>query len=138
MPDIQKADPNAIRVAVAIVASATLLGIVAINVTDGFRSELAAWVRQDVGRRVPMVIAGVTLLTVGPVLGVAGYLWCFGQRMIRTQRYPPEGFRMIRDTPIVTGHSAIRQGRVVTGLAAGIGVAGMLLAIVLWRVFLLL
>ena len=86
VPEIQKADPNAIRVAVATVATATLLGIAAINVTDGFRSELAAWVKRDIGRRVPIVIAGVTLMTVGPVLGVAGYLWCFGQRMIRVSR----------------------------------------------------
>src|SRR5687767_5074373 len=88
--EIQKADPNATRVAVAIVASATLLGIVAISLTDGLRSDLAAWVRRDVGRRVPMVMAAVTLITVGPVFGVAAYLWCFGRRMIRTKRYPPE------------------------------------------------
>jgi hypothetical protein len=45
---------------------------------------------------------------------------------------------MVRDTQVVTGDAAIRQGRLVLGLATTIGVAGVLLAFFLWRLALLL
>ena len=138
MAEIQKADPNAVRTAVAVVACATLLGVVLIIATEKRHPELQAWIEQDVRIRIPMTLAAVSLLTVGPVIGVAAYLWRFGRRMIRTQRYPPAGFRMVRDTQVVTGDAAIRQGRLVLGLATTIGVAGVLLAFFLWRLALLL
>jgi hypothetical protein len=136
--EIQKADPHAVRIVVAVIASATLLGVVLINATEELHPEVQAWIRQDVRVRVPMALAVVTLITVGPVVGVAAYLWRFGQRMIRTRRYPPEGFRMVRDTQVVTGDAAIRQGRLVLGLATIIGVTSVVLAFFLLRLALLL
>lgn len=138
MGEIQKADSSAVRIGVAIVAGAALLGVFLIKMAGERQPALEAWVKQDVRARVPIVLAAVTLLTSGPVLGVAGYLWHFGRRMVRTARYPPPGFRMVRDTPVVIGDVAIRQGRLVQALAAIVGVAGVLLAFFLWRLFFLL
>ena len=138
MPEIQKADPSAVRIGVAIVAGGALIGYVLINAAGQRRPEFEAWVQQDPSSRLPMVIAAVVLGTAGPVLGVAAYLWHLGRRIVRTQRYPPPGLRMVRDTLVEVGDAAVRWGRMFQTAAVILGVAGLLLALLLWRVFLML
>jgi hypothetical protein len=136
--EIQKADPSAVRIAVAIVACGALLGIVFIKLAGERRPWFEAWVKEDPGARLPMVIAAVTLLTAGPVLGMAAYMWHLGQRIVRAERYPPPGLRMVHDTLVVNGGAAVRLGRLVQTFAGIFGMAGLLLALFLWRLFSLL
>jgi hypothetical protein len=136
--DIQKADPNARRAGLAIVGGGALLGFVLITIAGALRPAFEAWINQDVTVYLRIVIAMLTLLTTGPAVGMAGYLWRFGQRIVRAERYPPPGFRVMRDTPVQIGQAAVRRGRLVQALAAVIGVAGLLLGFLLWRLYLLL
>ena len=136
--EIQKADLNARRTVLVIVGCGALLGIAMIKMAGALRPDLQAWVERDEDVRLRIVLAAVTLLTAGPVLGVAGYLWHLGRRIVRVERYPPPGFRVVRDTPVVIGKAASRHGRLVQAFAAVVGAAGLLLAFFLWRLFFLL
>jgi hypothetical protein len=116
-----------------IVGCGMTVGIAVIVVASQLRPEFEAWVRQDLCARLKLVIAVLTLITVGPVLGLAGYCWHLGQRILRAAQYPPPGLRVVRDTPIVTGDAARRRGRLVQWFAAVLGMAALLLAFFLWR-----
>jgi hypothetical protein len=136
--EIQKADPDARRAGLLIVGGGTLLGVVLITMAGALRPDFEAWIKQDVNVRLRMVIAILMLLTTGPAVGMASYLWRLGQRIVRTKRYPPPGFRVMRDTPVEIGPAAVRWGRLAQTFAAIIGVAGLLLAFFLWRLYFLL
>ena len=138
MTDIQKADPKARRTSLVIVGGGALLGVALIRLAGTLRPEFEAWVRQDMSFRPWMVMAVVTLLTAGPVLGLAGFLWRLGRRIVRAERYPPPGLAVLHDTPVVIGHAAARRGRLVQAFAAVLALAGPLLAFFVWRLAYLL
>jgi hypothetical protein len=118
---------------VAIVGCATVVGVVLITVARRFRLEFEAWLGQDLSTRLRLVVGALTILTSGPVLGLAGYLWHLGQRIVRAERYPPPGLRLTRDTLVVTGPAAVRRGRLIQLFAAVLGLVALLLAFFLWR-----
>jgi hypothetical protein len=118
-----------------IVAGGTVVGIVLIAIADDLRPGFEAWIKQDVGARSRIVFGALTLLTAGPALAAAAYCWRLGRRIVRTGRFPPPGYRVVRDTPVVIGDAAARWGRLVQTLAAVIGTAGVFLAFFLWRLF---
>lgn len=89
----------------------------------------------DLRTRVTFVIVALTILTAGPLLGLAWYLWHLGQRILRTEQYPPPGLKVVRDTLVVRGPAAGRRGRFVQLCAVVLGAAAVLLAVSLGRVF---
>jgi hypothetical protein len=106
MAEIQKADPNVRRAGLGIVGAGAILGVLLMSIAASFRPDFEAWVRQDFTVRVRMVMMALTLLTAGPALGMAGYLWHLGNRIIRAERYPPPGLRVVRDTLVVSARAA--------------------------------
>lgn len=135
MTDIHEADPIARRRGLWIIAGGAVTGAVLLTVAGELRPEFAAWVTQDVSTRLRIVSAVVTLMIVGPVLGLAAYYWHLGRRTVGAARYPPPGLRVVRDTPIVTGETAHRRGRVMQALAAMLAGASLLVAFLVWRLF---
>jgi len=133
MGETQRADPNARRIAVAIVACGTVVGVVLITVARRFRPEFETWLEQDLSARLTFVIMTLTSLTTGPVLGLAAYAWHLGRRVLNAERYPPPGLRLIRDTPVVTGPAAGRRGRLIQLFAVVLAFAALLLAFFVWR-----
>ena len=134
MADVQKADPTARRAALLIITFGTIAGGVLLTLSAGSSGRrVAEWVKEDVYVRVRIVTALLMLLTTGPALGGAVYLWRLGQRVVRARQFPPPGLRVVRDTPLLAGERAVRRGRLLQALATTLGVAGLLLAFVLWR-----
>jgi hypothetical protein len=138
MAEIQKADPRLRRTGLVVVGAAAILGVLLMSIAASLRPDFEAWVRQDLTVRVRMVMIALTLLTAGPALGMAGYLWHLGHRIIRAERYPPPGLRVVRDTLVVSGQAAGRRGRLMQGFGAVIGLASLLLAFFLVRLLALL
>jgi hypothetical protein len=132
-PEIQEADPKARRIALAIVGGGALLGLVLLSVADRSRPQFEAWIRQDFQTRLRITIAAMTLLTTGPLLAFAGYFWRLGRQVVVAGRFPPGDLRMVRDVTVVTGEAAVRRGRYLQACGAFLGLAGLLLAFVLWR-----
>jgi len=133
MADTQEADSTARRTGLMIVGGGTLLGFVLITMAAERRADFEAWVREDVDFRLRLVLTAMTLLMAGPLLGFAGYLWYLGRWIVATERFPPPGVRVVRDTPIVLGQAASRRGRFVQGLAGFVGLVGLLFTVLMWR-----
>ena len=75
------------------------------------------------------------LVLCAPLVLIAAWIWMFGMRVLRQNRHPPEGAKLIRDTP-VTRDAARRYGRLYQSLAALLAVAAVLVvgfAWTLWR-----
>ena len=133
MGEIQRANPAALRLKLLVLGCAAVAGVVLISLARSFRPAFTAWVEQEPRARFRLVMEAAILLTSGPLLGLASYLWYFGRRIRRAERYPLSGFRVMRDTPVATGEAARRRGSRVQFLAVLIAVAALLLAASLWQ-----
>ena len=133
MLEVQKADRKTRRTASAIVLVGALVGAALIAAADQLQPTLRTWVLQDPDVRMRVIILGLVLLTTGPAIGMSVFLWSVGRRIARAGRYPPPGFGVWRDTPVVTGDVASARGRMYQIFGAFLGTAGLLLAFFLWR-----
>lgn len=68
-----------------------------------------------------------------PLVALAVYLWSLGARVLRAGQFPPPGYRVIRDTPVVGGQAAVLRGRAFRALALCLGGGAVLLWLFLWR-----
>lgn len=124
---------SARRAAALILAVGTCVGALLIAAFMQYRIPLSDWVLADRAQRVELVFVILTALVSVPLLGLAGYLWSLGGRVVRAREFPPPGLRVIRDAPIVTGERAVFRGRLLKLLAIGCGTASIALAGLLWR-----
>jgi hypothetical protein len=138
MPDIQKADPAARRIAVLMMVCGTVVGALLLIAVDRLRPQLESWLRQDLRARAWIGVALMAAVGPLPALGVAAYLWHLGTRVARSGRYPPPGLRVLHDTDIVTGDAARRRVRAARTLASVLALAAMFLVYFMWRVVSLL
>jgi hypothetical protein len=136
MTEVQHADPRARRTAVAYVAVGAALGAGATFLFERHRQSLLSWL---VGAS-PQVQAGVIgaalVALCVPLLLTAAWMWRYAVRVRRTNRHPPEGVKLVRDTPVCHGAAARRYGLLYQSLAAlfvlaALAIAG--LAWMLWR-----
>ncbi len=133
MTEIQKADPRARRRALLIVGAGTLVGVLLLATVDSGRPAFEAWVDADRHARSRLVAGALILLMAGPAIAMSVYLWRLGTQIVQSRRFPPPGRRVVRDTPVVIGEAAARAGRWLRILAVALGVSGLLLAVLLWR-----
>jgi hypothetical protein len=136
--ETRRSDPKARRAALVVAGGGTFVGVVLIAAARRFRPELGAWLMRDPGARIALVVAAVTAVTIGPLVGLAVYLWQLGGRTIRAGQYPPPGLRLLRDAPVLTGAAASRRGRLARRSAMALGVTATLVALAFWRLFLAL
>lgn len=130
---IQKADPTARRKSLL---AAGLAGIVLL--VTGLMFGFGASDRVDAiaGFILESPRTGVIAMAIGalPIVLFAIYLFVFGARVIRAERFPLPGQAVVRDTPIREGRAAIVHGRVLQALAVLLAVAAAALPVVLARV----
>ncbi len=126
----QKADPNSRRLALRYLLFAALLGASIILI---YRS-LFAWAASEddlMAHRMAIVIATLYIPTL-PALWMCHTLWTLGSSVLSSQRFPPPGVHVVRDTPVVTGSSALRRGAVLRAVAVITGVSFVGTPILLW------
>jgi hypothetical protein len=139
--EIQHADPRARRLAILLVVGATLLGSISIALAQTYRPALLEWITRDPGRmdlRLTLISGVLALGVVGPLAAFAVYLLSIGNRIVRTERFPPPGVAMTRDTIVVSGAHARRRGRMMQLLAVILVLLASGFAIALWRLVSLL
>jgi hypothetical protein len=68
-----------------------------------------------------------------PQFFVTYYLFTFGRRVVRAQRFPPPGQSVVRDTKIILSNEAVRRGRVLQCLAVAGAVIMCCMMFVVWR-----
>lgn len=98
------------RQSLIVVAIGGAIGAVLIALALHYRLDFEVWVREDLRARVRLVMGVLTLLTSGPLLGMAVYCW----------------------------RAAATRGRMLRFLAVFSGTSGLLLAFLLWRFLFLL
>lgn len=134
--EIERADPRARRLAVALVVIGAAIGSAAFWLVDSRLPILRAWVIEDPGQaqnRVRLIAFGISAAVAIPTLVFAGYFWRLGGRVIRSNRFPPPGMRVVRDTVVWQGDGARRRGRMLQALALALTfIVGGIVAL-LWR-----
>jgi hypothetical protein len=133
--DVKRTGRRRGRLAVA--AIATVAGAALLLAFERYRPELEAWVRAVPSARAPVLGALVALICL-PLIGIAGYLWSLGGRVVRTRMYPLPGSAVVGGARVVEGAAALRRGRALQALAGVLAAAGAILMILLWRLWQLL
>src|SRR5262249_58752968 len=113
------------REAVLVLAAATLVGALLIVGWERYEIPLRDWLRSEPGKLAHRARLGFLLLAlalVAPVLAFAVQLWRLGARVLRARQFPPPGYRVIRDTPVISGPAAGSPGRGLKAPARGLGV----------------
>ena len=136
MIEVQRADAAARRHALVVVVLGALTGALLLVGFERYRIPLRDWVLSESEKsahRVKLVflVSGGLLST--PLVAFAVYLWSLGARVLRARQFPPPGYRVIRDTPIVGGPAAMSRGRGLKILALCLGLASAILWLLLWR-----
>jgi hypothetical protein len=118
MTQVQQADPGARRISLVCLVVFAGLGTTAFVLLDRFRESLLAWFLANESHVQVSVLIGALVLLFMPLLLTAAWLWNFGGRVLRGSRHPPEGVKVIRNTPVVHGAAARLYGRLYQALAA--------------------
>jgi hypothetical protein len=95
--------------AVLVMVAGTIVGVLLLALGTRYQSDVAAWVREDPQTRFRLLIVVLILVTSGPVLAAAVYLWRFARQF------------------------DARPRSVMQGIAAVLASAAVGLAIVLWQ-----
>jgi hypothetical protein len=134
MNEIQRADPVARRRAVLVVIIGPLVGGITIFAFERYRRPLEQWLLSDpdqLAQRLTPVTVFVAVVITAPLFALAAHLWVRGTSVCRYQRFPLQGERLLRDTPVVRGHAAAVRGRVLQLFAIGLAPIASLLAVAL-------
>jgi len=135
MNEFQKADPAARRQAILLVIFGAAVGALLIAGFEHFREPFREWLLSEpaeTARRVKLAMYVSGFVVSAPVIAFAIYLWLLGARVLRAQQFPPPGFRVILDTPVVGGQGAVTRGHAMQILAVFLGLSAALLWLFFW------
>jgi len=134
--DVHKADWRARRWAVALVASGTVGGAIALAELDSALTALQGWITREpasMNGRLSITLAGSAFVLLAPLLLVAGYLWRLGARVVQIECYPTPEMKTLHDTVVIRGAAARSRGRTLQLLAAVLAACAIGLAVAMWR-----
>ena len=83
--------------------------------------------------RIKLVFFLAGIILSAPLIAFAVYFWTLGANVLRSHEFPPPGYSVARDTPIVKDRAAIRRGRALQALALCLAAACVLLLMLLWE-----
>ena len=135
MTEVRRADPAVRRRAVLFVILGTVVGALLILGFERYRTPLRDWLLsepEERARRVKLVLSLTGVLLSAPLVAFAGYLWSLGARVVRAEVFPPPGYRVLRETPVIVGPPAVARGRTLRAFALYLGIASALLWLLLW------
>lgn len=139
MNEIQKADPKARKKAIWIVLVASILGTL-ILLPFSFSSSntmFQTWMESKLlyAVRYPLLAAGISGVLITPILCAALYLFQYSRKCVASEKIPPPGYSVIKDTPVLRGSSAITRGRLVQILSMILCFASISIPLMIWYIF---
>jgi len=134
--EIQRADPRLRRTTTLVLTFALLIAIACIFL---FQSWLGRWVATTPatelisqlhrGTAFALLASGLCLLLLG------GYVARMATRVDQQHRWPLEHVRVIRDTPIRRGETALRIGRLLNIAAVVLVLISIAIGVISWQLF---
>jgi hypothetical protein len=135
MAEVQHADPRARRTAIVYAAVGLVLGAAALFLFESYQQSLLSWLAATSPRTQVGVICLAFLVLCAPLFLIAAWTWRYGVLVLRANRHPPEGVRLLRDTLVVHGAAARRYGRLYQGLAVLFAFAALFMIGVAWALW---
>lgn len=135
MSEVRKADPAARRRAILVAVFGAAIGALLIAGFEELRGPFHDWLVSDPAetpRRARLAIGLSAIMLAAPLVCFAVYLWLLGAKVLRAQQFPPPGFRVIRDTPVVSGPAAVTRGHAIQVFAVCLGVGAVVLCLFFW------
>ena len=105
---IQKADPDLRRKVLFVLAGVAVVGLVAIQ--WGLPKLMEAIANQEPATAIQLLQV-LVVATFAPALPMAYLAYKVARRVKSSQRFPPPGMAVIRDTQVLTGEAAKRLAR---------------------------
>jgi len=137
METIQRADPKARRKAIRVTCVATVVGVAAILGFDQAREAIQSWLLEhiDFVLEHPIVVLLGAFIFASPILAAGIYCFLFGNRVVRAQRFPPPGYAVVRDTPILQGRQGVWRGRIIQFISLLLLCSAAAIPFILWYLF---
>lgn len=136
MPGSRRANPAIRKLAVAVVLAVAMAGMLFTVCCLRVESVIQSWITaepQTVSHRIKIVLAIIDALISLPLFVFSCYFWRLGARVIRDQAYPPAGYRMLKDTPVITGPKAMVRGRAIKFMGICLGSSAILFGVLFWH-----
>ena len=130
--EIHRADPGARRSAILVLLACTLGGAALLSALPAIERWLttgASNPKQDLA----IALVLIALLVSLPLLVFAVRVWLRGARVRRQLCFPLDGDRVIQDTPVLRGRSALVRARILQGLAIALAASAFYFSVAMWR-----
>ena len=140
METIHKADPKAKRKAIWILCAVAVAGGMSILALEFLKDDLQSWLGNNIdflAQHTILVFLAV-LLMVAPVLVAGVYFLLLGTRAVRAQRFPPPGYAIARDMPVIEGPKGRQRGRIIQLHSLMLLFVAGVIPVFLWYLFRLL
>lgn len=137
MHGLQVADHRVRRFALILIAGAVFLGLFLVLLVEKNGLAIENWFLSKAHNflEYPELAAFVFFIMVLPIAGISIYFWRFGSSAVASERFPPQGATVLRDTIVRIGKQGIRRGRILQILSAMLFLASISLPVFLWYVF---
>jgi hypothetical protein len=135
--EVERADPRVRRIVLLVVAFGSAAGLFLISVGESQLPALERWITADRAlfvERMRTVAAAMSVAFAAPTLLTAAYCWRLASRIVRGDRFPPAGTRIIHDVRVLRGAPARRRARALRALAIVFALATLGFVSMLWRV----
>ena len=136
MAEVQPADPAARRLALTLVVAGFIVATLLLWGLNAGGPAIAEWLKRDPASMVlrgRVLLVSLAVIMAGPPIAAGVYLLRFGMRVVRADRFPPPGARVIQDMLVLTGDAARSRGRIAQGAGLVLVVAGSVMALLLFR-----
>lgn len=134
--EIIKADPEIRKRALLFIIALAILGGCTIFSFTYHVDMIKEWLFSDpraYAGRLRIIFLGMAVFLSLPISGLAIWLWLLGAGILAGERFPPAGWRVISDTPVVRGQAASLRGYLCKGMAIFLTAMMLMLWFVLWR-----
>ena len=135
MAETEPADRRQRRIAFAVLAIGLVVGLILLLLMQAHLEEIEELIERDAQAGNAALIETIRwfiVFLVVPMAGVLAYLAWFALRIIRGQRFPPVGTRVVRNTLVLEGRPAVVRGWILALITLLIVVAVLQLAVTLW------
>lgn len=127
-PEIQPADPGARKRALwTLFAILVLTGTAAIAF-HFYGGRVERWAQDqllELANR-PQILFLLAFVLMIPLAGASIPVFRQASKIVKSERIPPPGAKVLKDTPVITGKKAIRQGRGLQIMAVLMALFGLL------------